>query len=98
MDFSETIVIYDIKLVDAVNQMSAWSFKNIKDQGHSLTFIQGHPDTTFSNFCSLETPMPNEAKFYVEPSWDGGMKVSIIGLCHMTKMATMSIYGKNLLL
>ena len=40
--------------------------------------------------------MPIEAKFHVEPPWDGGMKVSTIGLCHMTKMATMSMYGKNL--
>ena len=93
MDFSETIVVYDIKLVDAVNRMSAWSFKNIKGQGHSLTFVQGHSDSTFSNFFSLETPIPNEAKFHVELTWDGGMKVSTIGLCHMTKMAIMSIYG-----
>ena len=41
--------------------------------------------------------MPIEAKFHVEAPWDGGMKVSTIDLCHMTKMATMSIYGKNLL-
>ena len=92
MDFSETIVVYDIKLVDAVNQMSTRSFKNIKGQGYSLTFVEGHSDSTFSNFFSLETPMPIEAKFHVEPPWDGGMTVSTIGLCHMTKMATMSIW------
>ena len=40
--------------------------------------------------------MPIEAKFHVKPPWDRGIKVSTIGLCHMTKMATMSIYGKNL--
>ena len=44
---------------------------NIKGQGHSLTFIQGHSDSTFSNFFSLETIGPIEAKFYVEPPWDG---------------------------
>ena len=69
---------------------------NIKGQGHSLTFIQGNSDSTFSNFFSLETPRPIEAKFHVEPPWDEGMKVSTIGLCHMTKMAVMSIYGKNI--
>ena len=37
-----------------------------------------------------------EAKFHVEPPWDGAMKVNTIGLCHMTKMDTMSIYGKKL--
>ena len=71
---------------------------NIKGQGHSLTFIQGHSDSTFSNFFSLETARLIEAKFNVEPPWDGVMKVSTNSLCRMTKMATMSIYGKNLLL
>ena len=69
---------------------------NIKGQGHSLTFVQGHSDSTFSNFLSLETPRLFEDKFHVEPPWDGGMKVSSIGLCHLTKMTAMFIYGKNL--
>ena len=34
---------------------------NIKGQGHSLTFVQGYSDSTFSNFFSLETPRPMEA-------------------------------------
>ena len=65
---------------------------NIKGQGHSLTLVQGHSDSTFSNFFSLETAERIEAKFYVEPPWDEGMKVSTNGLCHMTIL----IYGKNL--
>ena len=28
---------------------------NIKGKGHSLTLVQGHSDSTFSNFCFLET-------------------------------------------
>ena len=40
---------------------------NIKGQGHSLTFVQGHSDSIFS-FLFLKTPWPIEAKFYVEPS------------------------------
>ena len=48
---------------------------NIKGRGHSLTLIQGHSDSTFSNFFILEATWPIEAKFYVEPSWDGGTKV-----------------------
>ena len=47
---------------------------NIKGQGHSLTLIQGHSDSTFSNFFFLETAWPIEAKFYVEPPWDGGIE------------------------
>ena len=32
----------------------------------------------------------------MEPPWDGGLKVWSNGLGHMTKMAAMPIYGKNL--
>ena len=42
--------------------------------------------STFSNIFSSETIGPIEANFHVEPPWDG----------HMTKMAAMPIYGKNL--
>ena len=64
--------------------------------GHSLTLVQGHSDSTFSNFFFLETAKPIEAKFHVEPPWDKGMKVSSNGPGHMTKMATMPMYGENL--
>ena len=30
--------------------MSTWSYMNIIRQGHSLTLVQGHLDSTFSNF------------------------------------------------
>ena len=49
----------------------------------------------FSNVFS-ETAWPTKAKFYVEPPWEGGTKVCINGPGHMTKMAAMPIYGKNL--
>ena len=48
------------------------------------------------NIFSSETALPIKAKFYVEPPWEGGTKVCINGPGHMTKMATMPIYGKNL--
>ena len=32
----------------------------------------------------------------MEPQWDGGMKVCSNGPGHMTKMAAMPIYGKNM--
>ena len=51
---------------------------------------------TVSNFFSLETATPIEAKFHVEPSWDEGMEVSSNGLAHMTNLAAMSIYDINL--
>ena len=50
----------------------------------------------FSNIFSSETAWPIKAKFYVELPWEGGTKVYINGPGHMTKMAAMPIYGKNL--
>ena len=38
----------------------------------------------------------SKSKFYVEPPWEGETKVCINGPGHMTKMAAMPIYGKNL--
>ena len=69
---------------------------NVKGQGHSLTLVQGHSYSTFSNFFSLETTVSIEAKFQVEPTWDKEMKDCSNGLGHMTNMAAMLIYGKNL--
>ena len=53
------------------------------------------PSSTILNISS-ETAWPIKAKFYVEPPWEGGTKVCINGPGHMTKMAAMPIYGKNL--
>ena len=51
--------------------------------------------SAFSNIFSSETTGPIEAKFHLEPLWDGGTKVCSNGPGHMTKMAAMPIYGKN---
>ena len=48
------------------------------------------------NIFSSETALPIKTKLYVEPPWEGGTKVYINGPGHMTKMAAMPIYGKNL--
>ena len=74
INFSETIVGYDIKVGRCSNQMSTWSFMNIKCQGHSLIFGQGHSDSVFSNFVFLRTPRPIETRFHVELPWDGELK------------------------
>ena len=66
---------------------------NIRGQCHSLTLIQGHSDSTFSNFFSLETAGPIEANFYMEPPWDGGTKECSNDFGHVTKIAAMFIYG-----
>ena len=49
----------------------------------------------FSNISSAATE-PFEAKFHMESPWDGGKKICSNGPGHMTKMAAMPIYGKNL--
>ena len=69
---------------------------NIKGQGHSLTLVQGHSDSTFANFFFLETAGPTETKFHDEPPLDGGMKDCSNGPGHIISMAAMPIYGKNL--
>ena len=43
----------------------------------------------------FKTAGPVEAKFHMEPHWDGGTKVCSRDLGHMTKMAATPIYGKN---
>ena len=67
---------------------------NIRGQGNSLILIQSHSDSTISNLFSLAGQM--EAKFHVEPPWDKRMKNSSNGPGHMTNIADMLIYGKNL--
>ena len=55
-----------------------------------------HRRQQYLNIFSSETALPIKAKFYVEPPWEGGTKVCINGPGRMTKMAAMTIYGKNL--
>ena len=70
---------------------------NIKGQGHSLTLVQVHSDSTFANFFSLEMTWDMEAKFHVEPPWDREKQICSNGSGHITNMASMPInHGKNL--
>ena len=68
---------------------------NANGQGHSMTLVQGHSDSTFSNLF-LRNRGPIGAKFHVEPSLDRGMKECSNDPGHMTNMAAMPIYAKNL--
>ena len=73
---------------------------NLDKYQKSRSFIDLGPshssDSIFSNFFSSITAMPIEAKFYLALLWDGGREVTSNGLGHVTKMATMLIYGKNI--
>ena len=50
----------------------------------------------FSIIFFSETAWQIKANFHVEPPWEGGNKVYMNDLGHMTKMAAMPIYCKNL--
>ena len=52
--------------------------------------------STFSGVFSSETTEPIEAKFHLKSPWDGQTKVCSNGPGHMTKVAAMPIYVKNL--
>ena len=53
-------------------------------------------DHTFSNNFLSEKAWPIKAKFYVEPFCEAGASTYKYGLCHMTKMAAIPVYGKTL--
>ena len=86
-----------------------WCWKNIfsspEPMAHWWAYRIGRPPSSVHpsihrphslNICSSETTGPIEAKFHMESPWDGGMKVCSNGPGHMTKMAAMPIYCKNL--
>ena len=96
MDFLETIVVYDIK-VGRWSQLN--EYMKVYEYQRSRSFIDlgpSHSDLIFSNFFSSITVRPIEAKFHVEPPWDGRTKIYSNGPGHRTKMAAMPIYDKNL--
>ena len=76
-------------------------FKNFEHQKRKNTLnlfshftIEAREVTNFAKGGNLITGA-NQSQISVEPQWDGGMKVSSHDHCHMTKMATMLICGKN---
>ena len=90
MDFSETIVVCDIK-VDKCSQLNEYMklYEYQRSRSSSSRSLR-------VNIFSSITTRPIEAKFHVEPPWDGGTKICSNDPGHMTKMAAMPIYDKNL--
>ena len=75
MGFLETIVVYDIK-VGRWSQLN--EYMKVYEYQRSRSFIDlgpSHSDLIFSNFFSSITVRPIEAKFHVEPPWDGRTKI-----------------------
>ena len=92
--FSESISVYDIK-VGRCSQLNEY-MKFFEYQRSFIDLGPNHLDSIFLNFFSSITTWPIEAKFYVESPKDEEMKACSNCLCHMRKMATISIYGKIL--
>ena len=95
MDFSEIIVVYDIK-VGRCSQLN--EYMKLYEYQRSRSLIDLGPnlsDSFFLNLFSSITTRRIEAKCHEEPLWNRGMKACSNGPGHMTKMAAMPIYGKN---
>ena len=70
---------------------------SVTGQNHSLTLVKGHSDFKMKLFFS-ETVRSFETKMQMKAYGRKGMKIytCINELGHMTKMAAMPIYDKNL--
>ena len=91
MDFSETIVVYDIK-VGRCSQLNEYKKLYEYQRSRSLTDLGPNlSDSIFLIFFSSITTRPIEAKFHVEPPW--GNESCSNGSFHMSKMAAVPIYG-----
>ena len=94
--FSETLVVYDIK-VGRCSQLN--EYMKLYEYQRSRSFMDlgpNHSDSMFLSFFSTITTWPIEAKFYVASPWDEVTKACSNCSGHMTKMATMPIYGEIL--
>ena len=68
---------------------------SVRAQGHSLTFEQVTQTSKLKLFNS-ETVGSFETKFHMKAFGRIGMKIYTCEFGHLTKMAAMPIYGKNL--
>ena len=87
MDFSEIIVVYDVK-VGRCSQLNEYMKLFVYQRSRSL--IDLYPDLSdsiFLNFFFSITTRQIEAKFHVEPPWNKGTKAYSNGTGHVTKMA-----------
>ena len=68
----------------------------IKGQGLSLTLVKGHSDFKVKTVFFPKTVGQYGTEVHMK-AWGGiGMKIYTNELGHMTNMAAMPIYGKNL--
>ena len=65
-------------------------YMTIYDNTRTRSFID-----RFQTSFPKKNTRPFEAKFHTEPQWDVGIKICSYVSGHMTKMASMPIYGKK---
>ena len=95
MDFSENIVVYDIKVCRCSQLNEYMKLYECQRSSSSIDLGLILSDSMFLNFFSSITIRPIEAKFHVQPPWDRVTKANSNCLGHMTKMAAMPIYDKT---
>ena len=69
---------------------------SIKGEGHPLTLVKDHSDFKVKTCFSQKQLGDFGTKVHMKAYGRMGMKICIHELGHMTKMAAMPIYGKNL--
>ena len=90
---NETGHIYLSFLAHLSRRLIWWAYRI--GRPHSSVVVRRRRPHSLNIFSS-ETTGPIKVKFHMELLWDGGTKVCSNVPGHMTKMAAMPIYGKNL--
>ena len=80
-----------------INFHTQFLFSSPELKAHWWAYTVVHVYVYMSTFSNIsKTPGPIETKFHAEPPWEGGAKVCSNSHSHMTMMAAMPIYSKNL--
>ena len=69
---------------------------SVKSQGHSLTLVKGYSDFKVKTCFSQKQLGDLQTKAHMKAEGRMGMKIYTNELGHMTNMATMPMYGKNI--
>ena len=71
LTFSETIVVYDIKVGRCSQLIEYMKLYEYQRSSSLIDFGPNLSDSILLNFFSSITSRPIEAKFHMEPPWDG---------------------------
>ena len=94
MNFSETIAVFDVKVGMYCKLNEFMTIGMSLRPCHSLSFIQGHSDFVVVNIFK-HLLLRNQNKT-CRSALGWGTKICSNGPGHMTKMAAIPTYGKNL--